>query len=175
MKSLVIKYKSKKNGKIVTKWGVLDPQNPGKILRSYDKKEDADKSAKVTKIGKATDTRSMHAGSYNNIMKKPINERMGEGKTTWNAKEWKPNFEYLAERAAEAAEEWLDDDDYDDANAKELGHYIADFIDEHKDTVLKEFGKAVIFEILNSWYTGDDDDVYELSDSVDDYIDDNLA
>ena len=108
-------------------------------------------------------------------MKKPLNERMGEGKTTWNAKEWKPNFEYLAERAAEAAEEWLDDDDYDDANAKELGHYIADFIDEHKDTVLKEFGKAVIFEILNSWYTGDDDDVQELSDSVDDYIDDNLA
>lgn len=175
MKSLVIKYNSKKNGKIVTKWGVLDPQNPGKILRSYDKKEDADKSAKVTNVGKATDTRSMHAGSYNNIMKKPLNERMGEGKTTWNAKEWKPNFEYLAERAAEAAEEWLDDDDYDDANAKELGHYIADFIDEHKDTVLKEFGKAVIFEILNNWYTGDDDDVQELSDSVDDYIDDNLA
>lgn len=175
MKSLVIKYKSKKNGKIVTKWGVLDPQNPGKILRSYVKKEDADKSAKVTKVGKATDTRSMHAGSYNNIMKKPLNERMGEGKTTWNAKEWKPNFEYLAERAAEAAEEWLDDDDYDDATPEELGHYIADFIVEHQDTVLKEFGKAVIFEILNSWYTGDDDDVHELSDSVDDYIDDNLA
>ena len=175
MKSLVIKYKSKKNGKIVTKWGILDPQNPGKILRSYDKKEDADKSAKVTNVGKATDTRSMHTGSYNNIMKKPINEKMGEGKTTWNAKEWKPNFEYLAERAAEAAEEWLDDDDYDDANAKELGHYIADFIVEHQDTVLKEFGKAVIFEILNNWYTGDDDDVQELSDSVDDYIDDELA
>ena len=173
MKSLVIKYKSKKNGKIVTKWGVLDPQNPGKILRSYDKKEDADKSAKVTKVGKATDTRSMHTGSYNNIMKKPLNERMGEGKTTWNAKEYKPNFEYLAERAAEAAEEWLDDND--DATPEELGHYIADFIVEHKDTVLKEFGKAVIFEILNSWYTRDDDDVQELSDSEDDYIDDNLA
>ena len=135
MKSLVIKYNSKKNGK--------------------------------------TDTRSKHAGSYNNIMKKPINEKMGEGKTTWNAKEWKPNFEYLAERASEAADEWLDYND--DANAEELGHYIADFIVEHQDIVLKEFGKAVIFEILNSWYTGDDDDVYELSDSVDDYIDDNLA
>ena len=49
-----IKYKSKKKGKVVTKWGVLDPQNPGKILRSYDKKEDADKSAKVTNVGKAT-------------------------------------------------------------------------------------------------------------------------
>lgn len=173
MKSLVIKYKSKKNGKIVTKWGILDPQNPGKILRSYDKKEDADKLAKVTNVGKATDTRSMHTGSYNNIMKKPINEKMGEGKTTWNAKEWKPNFEYLAERAAEAADEWLYDND--DANAKELGHYIADFIVEHQDTILKEFGKVVIFEILNNWYTGDDDDVHELSDSVDDYIDDNLA
>lgn len=173
MKSLVIKYKSKKNGKIVTKWGILDPQNPGKILRSYDKKEDADKSAKVTNVGKATDTRSMHAGSYNNIMKKPLNEEMGEGKTTWNAKEWKPNFEYLAERGSEAASEWLDDND--DANAEELGHYIADFIVEHQDTILKEFGKAVIFEILNSWYTGDDDDVHELADSVDDYIDDNLA
>ena len=160
MKSLVIKYNSKKNGKIVTKWGVLDPQNPGKILRSYDKKEDAD-------------TRSMHAGSYNNIMKKPINEKMGEGKTTWNAKEWKPNFEYLAERGSEAADEWLYDND--DATPEELGHYIADFIVEHQDTILKEFGKAVIFEILNNWYTGDDDDVYELSDSVDDYIDDNLA
>lgn len=173
MKSLVIKYKSKKNGKIVTKWGVLDPQNPGKILRSYDKKEDADKSAKVTNVGKATDTRSMHTGSYNNIMKKPINEKMGEGKTTWNAKEWKPNFEYLAERGSEAADEWLSDND--DATPEELGHYIADFIVEHQDTILKEFGKAVIFEILNSWYTGDDDDVHELADSVDDYIDDNLA
>lgn len=173
MKSLVIKYKSKKNGKIVTKWGILDPQNPGKILRSYDKKEDADKSAKVTNVGKATDTRSMHTGSYNNIMKKPINERMGEGKTTWNAKEWKPNFEYLAERAAEAAEEWLYDND--DATPEELGHYIANFIVEHQDTILKEFGKAVISEILNSWYTGDNDDVHELADSVDDYIDDNLA
>ena len=173
MKSLVIKYNSKKNGKIVTKWGVLDPQNPGKILRSYDKKEDADKSAKVTNVGKATDTRSMHTGSYNNIMKKPINEKMGEGKTTWNAKEWKPNFEYIAERTSEAASEWLDDND--DATPEELGHYIADFIVEHQDTILKEFGKAVISEILNSWYTGDDDDVHELADSVDDYIDDNLA
>lgn len=173
MKSLVIKYKSKKNGKIVTKWGILDPQNPGKILRSYDKKEDADKSAKVTNVGKATDTRSMHTGSYNNIMKKPINEKMGEGKTTWNAKEWKPNFEYIAERTSEAASEWLDDND--DATPEELGHYIADFIVEHQDTILKEFGKAVISEILNSWYTGDDDDVHELADSVDDYIDDNLA
>lgn len=173
MKSLVIKYKSKKNGKIVTKWGILDPQNPGKILRSYDKKEDAYKSAKVTKVGKATDTRSMHTGSYNNIMKKPINEKMGEGKTTWNAKEWKPNFEYLAERGSEAADEWLYDND--DATPEELGHYIADFIVEHQDTILKEFGKAVISEILNSWYTGDDDDVHELADSVDDYIDDNLA
>lgn len=173
MKSLVIKYKSKKNGKVVTKWGILDPQNPGKILRSYDKKEDADKSAKVTKVGKATDTRSMHTGSYNNIMKKPINEKMGEGKTTWNTKEWKPNFEYLAERGSEAASEWLYDND--DATPEKLGHYIAYFIDEHKDTILKEFGKAVISEILNSWYTGDDDDVHELADSVDDYIDDNLA
>ena len=174
MKSLVIKYKSKKNGKIVTKWGVLDPQNPGKILRSYDKKEDADKSAKVTKVGKATDTRSMHTGSYNNIMKKPINEKMGEGKTTWNAKEWKPNFEYLAERGSEAADEWLYYND--DATPEKLGHFIANFVVEHQDTVLKEFGKAVIFRILNSWYTGgDDDDVHELSDSVDDYIDDNLA
>ena len=173
MKSLVIKYKSKKNGKIVTKWGVLDPQNPGKILRSYDKKEDADKSAKVTKGGRATDTRSMNTGSYNNIMKKPLNERMGEGKTTWNAKEYKPNFEYLAERGSEAADEWLYDND--DATPEELGHYIADFIVEHQDTILKEFGKAVISEILNSWYTGDDDDVHELADSVDDYIDDNLA
>ena len=173
MKSLVIKYKSKKNGKIVTKWGVLDPQNPGKILRSYDKKEDADKSAKVTKVGKATDTRSMHTGSYNNIMKKPLNERMGEGKTTWNAKEWKPNFEYLAERGSEAADEWLYDND--DATPEELGHYIADFIVEHQDTILKEFGKAVISEILNSWYTGDNDDVHELADSIDAYIDDNLA
>lgn len=173
MKSLVIKYKSKKNGKIVTKWGVLDPQNPGKILRSYDKKEDADKSAKVTKVGKATDTRSMNTGSYNNIMKKPINEKMGEGKTTWNVKEWKPNFEYLAERGSEAASEWLDDNG--NANAEELGHYIAYFIVEHQDTILKEFGKAVISEILNSWYTGDNDDVHELSDSVDDYIDNNLA
>ena len=173
MKSLVIKYKSKKNGKIVTKWGVLDPQNPGKILRSYDKKEDADKSAKVTKVGKATDTRSMNTGSYNNIMKKPLNERMGEGKTTWNAKEYKPNFEYLAERASEAADEWLYDND--DATPEELGHYIADFIVEHQDTILKEFGKAVISEILNSWYTGDNDDVHELADSIDAYIDDNLA
>ena len=173
MKSLVIKYNSKKNGKIVTKWGVLDPQNPGKILRSYDKKEDADKSAKVTKVGKATDTRSMHTGSYNNIMKKPINEKMGEGKTTWNAKEWKPNFEYLAERGSEAADEWLYDND--NATPEKLGHFIANFVVEHQDTVLKEFGKAVIFEILNSWYTGDDDDVHELSDSVDDYIDDELA
>ena len=174
MKSLVIKYNSKKNGKIVTKWGVLDPQNPGKILRSYDKKEDADKSAKVTKVGKATDTRSMHTGSYNNIMKKPINEKMGEGKTTWNAKEWKPNFEYLAERGSEAADEWLYYND--DATPEKLGHFIANFVVEHQDTVLKEFGKAVIFRILNSWYTGgDDDDVHELSDSVDDYIDDNLA
>ena len=174
MKSLVIKYNSKKNGKIVTKWGVLDPQNPGKILRSYDKKEDADKSAKVTKVGKATDTRSMHAGSYNNIMKKPINEKMGEGKTTWNAKEWKPNFEYLAERGSEAADEWLYYND--DATPEKLGHFIANFVVEHQDTVLKEFGKAVIFRILNTWYTGgDDDDVHELSDSVDDYIDDNLA
>ena len=174
MKSLVIKYNSKKNGKIVTKWGVLDPQNPGKILRSYDKKEDADKSAKVTKVGKATDTRSMHTGSYNNIMKKPINEKMGEGKTTWNAKEWKPNFEYLAERGSEAADEWLYYND--DATPEELGHYIANFVVEHQDTILKEFGKAVIFRILNSWYTGgDDDDVHELSDSVDDYIDDELA
>ena len=174
MKSLVIKYKSKKNGKIVTKWGILDPQNPGKILRSYDKKEDADKSAKVTKVGKATDTRSMHTGSYNNIMKKPINEKMGEGKTTWNAKEWKPNFEYLAERGSEAADEWLYYND--DATPEKLGHFIANFVVEHQDTVLKEFGKAVIFRILNSWYTGgDDDDVHELSDSVDDYIDDNLA
>ena len=169
MKSLVIKYKSKKNGKVVTKWGILDPQNPGKILRSYDKKEDADKSAKVTNVGKATDTRSMHTGSYNNIMKKPINEKMGEGKTTWNAKEWKPNFEYLAERSSEAASEWLDDND--DATPEELGHYIADFIVEHQDTILKEFGKAVISEILNSWYTGDDDDVHELADSVDAYLD----
>ena len=173
MKSLVIKYNSKKNGKIDTKWGVLDPQNPGKILRSYDKKEDADKSAKVTKVGKATDTRSMHTGSYNNIMKKPINEKMGEGKTTWNAKEWKPNFEYLAERGSEAADEWLYYNN--DATPEKLGHFIANFVVEHQDTVLKEFGKAVIFRILNSWYTGDDDDVYELSDSVDDYIDDNLA
>ena len=174
MKSLVIKYNSKKNGKIVTKWGILDPQNPGKILRSYDKKEDADKSAKVTKVGKATDTRSMHTGSYNNIMKKPINEKMGEGKTTWNAKEWKPNFEYLAERGSEAADEWLYYND--DATPEKLGHFIANFVVEHQDTVLKEFGKAVIFRILNSWYTGgDDDDVHELSDSVDDYIDDNLA
>ena len=173
MKSLVIKYNSNKNGKIVTKWGVLDPQNPGKILRSYDKKEDADKSAKVTKVCKATDARSMHAGSYNNIMKKPINEKMGEGKTTWNAKEWKPNFEYLAERGSEAADEWLYYNK--DATPEKLGHFIANFVVEHQDTVLKEFGKAVIFEILNSWYTGDDDDVYELSDSVDDYIDDNLA
>ena len=173
MKSLVIKYNSKKNGKVVTKWGVLDPQNPGKILRSYDKKEDADKSAKVTKVGKATDTRSMHTGSYNNIMKKPINEKMGEGKTTWNAKEWKPNFEYLAERGSEAADEWLYDND--NATPEKLGHFIANFVVEHQDTVLKEFGKAVIFEILNSWYTGDDDDVHELSDSVDDYIDDELA
>ena len=114
-----------------------------------------------------------HAGSYNNIMKKPINEKMGEGKTTWNAKEWKPNFEYLAERGSEAADEWLYDND--DATPEELGHFIANFVVEHQDTVLKEFGKAVIFEILNSWYTGDDDDVHELSDSVDDYIDDNLA
>lgn len=173
MKSLVIKYKSKKKGKVVTKWGVLDPQNPGKILRSYDKKEDADKSAKVTNVGKATDTRSMHAGSYNNIMKKPLNEEMGEGKSTWKPSDWKPNFEYLAERAAEAASEWLDDND--DANAEKLGHFIADFIVEHQAPVLKEFGVAVLYEILNSWYTGDDDDVHELSDSVDDYIDDNLA
>lgn len=173
MKSLVIKYKSKKKGKVVTKWGVLDPQNPGKILRSYDKKEDADKSAKVTNVGKATDTRSMHAGSYNNIMKKPLNEEMGEGKTTWHADQWKPNFEYLAERAAEAASEWLDDND--DANAEELGHFIADFIVEHQAPVLKEFGVAVLYEILNSWYTGDDDDVHTLADSVEAYVDDNLA
>lgn len=173
MKSLVIKYKSKKKGKVVTKWGVLDPQNPGKILRSYDKKEDADKSAKVTNVGKATDTRSMHAGSYNNIMKKPLNEEMSEGKSTWKPSDWKPNFEYLAERAAEAASEWLDDND--DANAEELGHFIADFIVEHQALVLKEFGVAVLYEILNSWYTGDDDDVHELSDSINSYIDDNLA
>ena len=172
MKSLVIKYKSKKKGKVVTKWGVLDPQNPGKILRSYDKKEDADKSAKVTNVGKATDTRSMHAGSYNNIMKKPLNEEMGEGKTTWKASDWKPNFEYLAERASEDAADWLDNND--DADPIQLGEHISDFIIEHKDTILKEFGKAVLYEILNNWYTGDDDDVHELADSVDDSIDYDL-
>lgn len=172
MKSLVIKYKSKKKGKVVTKWGVLDPQNPGKILRSYDKKEDADKSAKVTNVGKATDTRSMHTGSYNNIMKKPLNEEMGEGKSTWKASDWKPNFEYLAGRASEDAAEWLSDND--DADPIQLGEHISDFIIEHKDTILKEFGKAVLYDILGSWYTGDDDDVHELADSVDDSIDYDL-
>ena len=168
MKSLVIKYKKKKNGKTITKWGVLDPKNPGKILSSYDKKEDADKAAKVTNVGKAVDTRSMHTGSYNNIMKKPLNESDGEGDTTWNADDWKDKLDYYASRAGEAAAEWLDDND--EADAWALGEFIGEFISEHKETILKEFGKAVIHEILTEWYTGDNDDVADLSNSVEDYL-----
>lgn len=152
MKSLVIKYKSKKNGKIVTKWGVLDPQNPGKILRSYDKKEDADKSAKVTK---------------------PINEEIGQGETTWVVDKLKPDFENLANYVSDAASEWLDNNE-DDANTEDLCKYIADFIVERKETVLKEFGKAVIYTILKEWYICDDDDVNKLVDSVESYIEDDL-
>ena len=72
----------------------------------------------------------------------------------------------------EAASEWLSDND--DADAIQLGEHISDFIIEHKDTILKEFGKAVIYDILGSWYTGDNDDVHELADSVDDSIDYDL-
>lgn len=173
MKSLVIKYKSKKKGKVVTKWGVLDPQNPGKILRSYDKKEDADKSAKVTNVGKATDTRSMHTGSYNNIMKKPLNEVNGEGQTSWDADDFKPKLDYYAERVAEDAADWLDD--YDDASGWDLGTQIAEKIIEKKAEILKEFGKAVIHEILSEWYTGDNDDVEDLCNAVEDRIDEKLS
>ena len=60
------------------------------------------------------------------------------------------------------------------ASAKEVKVHISDFIIEHKDTILKEFGKAVIYDILGSWYTGDNDDVHELADSVDDSIDYDL-
>lgn len=114
--------------------------------------EDADKSAKVTK---------------------PINEEIGQGETTWIVDKLKPDFENLANYVSDAASEWLDNNE-DDANTEDLCKYIADFIVERKETVLKEFGKAVIYTILKEWYICDDDDVNKLVDSVESYIEDDL-
>ena len=114
--------------------------------------EDADKSAKVTK---------------------PINEEIGQGETTWIVDKLKPDFENLANYVSDAASEWLDNNE-DDANTEDLCKFIADFIVGRKETVLKEFGKAVIYTILKEWYICDDDDVNELVDSVESYIEDDL-
>lgn len=90
-----------------------------------------------------------------------------ETENSLKSKKFKPNFKYLANRASDSAEVWVDDSD---ANAEDLGAYLADFTVEHKDLILKEFGKAVFYNMLNEWYTGDDDDINNLIDSFNHYL-----
>ena len=61
-------------------------------------------------------------------------------------------------------------------DASALGEHIAEFImnnksyiiDEFKTdkAVLKEFAKFIVYKILKEWFTGDDEDVQDLIDSV---------
>ena len=104
-----------------------------------------------------------------------ILEQNGEGKTNWTADTYKPVIMRLAEKGAEDASEWLGEQD-SDTGASALGEHIAEYImnnksyiiDEFKNdkAVLKEFAKFIVYKILNSWFTGDDEDVQDLIDSI---------
>ena len=104
-----------------------------------------------------------------------ILEQNGEGKNSWSADNYKPVIVRLAEKGAEDASEWLNGQG-SDTDASALGEHIAEFImnnksyiiDEFKTdkAVLKEFSKFIVYKILKEWFTGDDEDVQDLIDSV---------
>lgn len=68
----VIKFKKKTKTGFEVRWGILDPRDPSKILRSYKTRAEAEKSAKVdTGAAKMTDNRNKFTGSYAKMCKKP--------------------------------------------------------------------------------------------------------
>lgn len=68
----VIKYKKKTKNGFEIRWGIMDPKDPSKILRSYKTKAEAEKSAKVnTGAAKMTDNRNKFTGNYSKMCKKP--------------------------------------------------------------------------------------------------------
>ena len=68
----VIKFKKKTKTGFEVRWGILDPRDPSKILRSYKTRAEAEKSAKVdTGAAKMTDNRNKFTGSYVKMCKKP--------------------------------------------------------------------------------------------------------
>lgn len=104
-----------------------------------------------------------------------ILEQNGEGKNSWSADSYQPVILRLADKGAEDASAWLDGQD-SDTDASALGEHIAEFImnnksyiiDEFKNdkAVLKEFAKFIVYKILKEWFTGDDEDVQDLINSV---------
>lgn len=68
----VIKFKKKTKTGFETRWGIMDPKDPSKILRSYKTRAEAEKSAKVdTGAAKMTDNRCRFHGTYSKMCKKP--------------------------------------------------------------------------------------------------------
>lgn len=108
-----------------------------------------------------------------------ILEQNGEGKSTWSPDTYRPFIDKFAEEGAEAANEWLDSVS-SDTDATELGEYVAEYVMNHKEEILNEFknkneilrecGKYIMYHILKSWYTGDNDDVEDLENSIIDNI-----
>lgn len=104
-----------------------------------------------------------------------ILEQNGNGTTSWRADSYQPVIIRLADKGAEDASDWLNDQD-SDTDASALGEHIAEFImnnksyiiDEFKNdkAVLKEFAKFIVYKILKEWFTGDDEDVQDLINSV---------
>jgi len=104
-----------------------------------------------------------------------ILEQNGEGKNSWSADSYQPVILRLADKGAEDASAWLDGQD-SDTDASALGEHIAEFImnnksyiiDEFKNdkAILKEFAKFIVYKILKEWFTGDDEDVQDLVNSV---------
>lgn len=104
-----------------------------------------------------------------------ILEQNGEGKNSWSADSYQPVILRLADKGAADASDWLNDQD-SDTDASALGEHIAEFImnnksyiiDEFKNdkAILKEFAKFIVYKILKEWFTGDDEDVQDLVNSV---------
>jgi len=104
-----------------------------------------------------------------------ILEQNGEGKNSWSADSYQPVIMRLSDKGAADASDWLNDQD-SDTDASALGEHIAEFImnnksyiiDEFKNdkAILKEFAKFIVYKILKEWFTGDDEDVQDLVNSV---------
>lgn len=100
-----------------------------------------------------------------------IVESNGEGQTTWEAKKYKPKASVskrLADKLVEEIDEWLWDND--DASAADLGYQVVETLEKHKNEIIKDFSKYVVYGMLSDWYTGDDDDVHDLITMVNDKL-----